>query len=108
MWMARVASARRVEKEMPLSWFDGESYVEGFVDLAFEEADGWVILDYKTDAGRGDESVLLERYGPKVRAYQDALRAAGVVVSAAGLWLTQTGDVALLASSDSSTRLERA
>lgn len=103
----QVAAARRVEKELPVSWFNGESYVEGFVDLAFEEADGWVILDYKTDSVRTDQRALLDRYSPQVRAYRDALRAVGVAVTHAGLWLTETGEVVLLAPDESTEPRER-
>jgi ATP-dependent helicase/nuclease subunit A len=28
-----------------------EEYLEGVIDLAFRERDGWVIADYKTDSG---------------------------------------------------------
>ena len=47
--MERVRAARRVWRELPLAWYDAgqNRYVEGFVDLAFEEADGWVLADYR-------------------------------------------------------------
>lgn len=93
-----------MEKELPVAWFDGETFVEEFVDLSFEEGDGWVILDYKTDAVRGDPGRLLARYSPQVRAYRDALRATSVTVRDAGLGFTDTGKVALLASSGNATQ----
>jgi ATP-dependent helicase/nuclease subunit A len=39
---------------------DAPQLVEGVIDLAFEEADGWVIADYKTDVF-SDETVRQER-----------------------------------------------
>jgi ATP-dependent helicase/nuclease subunit A len=34
---------------------DSKRYVEGVIDLAFREADGWTIADYKTDVGTDPE-----------------------------------------------------
>lgn len=34
---------------------DAKRYVEGVIDLAFREADGWTIADYKTDVGTDPE-----------------------------------------------------
>ncbi len=47
------------------------SLVEGVVDLAFEEPDGWTIVDYKTDrelAASGEE-----RYRRQVAFYASAV-----------------------------------
>ena len=99
--MPRVLVARRVLRELPLAWYDGNrnTYVEGFVDLAFEEAAGWVIADYKTDAlpdGQGGGvRGLLERYHPQVDEYRRAVTATGMPVAACGLWLTATGTLHL-------------
>ena len=40
------------------------------IDLVFREANGWVVVDYKTDA-RGDSELppLVEHYRPQVEAY---------------------------------------
>ena len=35
----------------------GDGIVEGFIDLLFEEEDGYVVVDYKTDAVRTDEDI---------------------------------------------------
>ena len=98
--MRRVLAASRVLRELPVAWYDRHGdedgrYVEGFVDLAFEEADGWVLADYKTDAlpaaGRDGVRVLAERYRPQLDQYRLAVEAAGMRVAAHCLWLTATG-----------------
>ena len=42
------------------------------MDLVFEEEDGIVLVDYKTDSGK-DEAALLEAYTEQVRLYAKAL-----------------------------------
>ena len=99
--MQRVRAARRVLRELPVAWYEArrDRYVEGFVDLAFEEADGWVLADYKTDALPAPEPrgsrLLIERYRPQVDEYRRASAATGMKVTACGLWLTATGDLHL-------------
>ena len=51
------------------------SLVEGVLDLAFEEAGGWTVVDFKTDAEIGAE---LGRYRRQVGLY------ASVVATATG------------------------
>jgi ATP-dependent helicase/nuclease subunit A len=70
---ARAADARgacRRETPVTCTMADG-SLVEGVVDLAFEEVDGWTIVDYKTDrelAASGEE-----RYRRQVAFYASAV-----------------------------------
>ena len=99
--MQRVRAARRVLRELPVAWYDEgrNHYVEGFVDLAFEEADGWVLADYKTDALPAPEprgvQLLKDHYRPQVEEYRRAVAAAGLKVTACGLWLAATGGLHL-------------
>lgn len=47
--------------------------IDGRVDLAFREAAGWVIVDYKTDAaGVGIPAPLMARYRAQLRLYAEA------------------------------------
>lgn len=47
--------------------------LEGVIDLAFKEPDGWVIADYKTDVGTDpDFSSREETYKRQVDLYADA------------------------------------
>ena len=95
--MERVRNARRVLKEVPVATFDGSTYLEGIVDLLFEEDDGWVLADYKTDALQpAGVDGLIERYRPQVEAYAQALETAGTRVKQVGLWLTSSGELQML------------
>ena len=49
--------------------------VQGIIDLYFEEADGLVLLDYKTDSVK-EAKQLLERYQTQMDLYARALAAA--------------------------------
>ena len=53
--------------------------VRGIIDAWFEEAEGIILYDYKTDRIRaGEESVLVDRYEVQLRYYREALtRATG-------------------------------
>jgi ATP-dependent helicase/nuclease subunit A len=47
--------------------------LEGVVDLAFREADGWVIADYKTDVGTDPDFVERSKaYRRQVDLYAEA------------------------------------
>lgn len=79
----RVRRARRVLCEVPFGealpaatlGLDGTAapdqvLLEGVVDLAFREEDGWVIADYKTDAAAaGHAEELAAHHAPQVRQY---------------------------------------
>ena len=75
--LARTAAAvarRRVAWRQP----DG-SLVEGVLDLAFEEAGGWTVVDFKTDAEIAGE---LATYRRQVRLYASIVaRATGTDVT---------------------------
>ena len=47
--------------------------LQGMIDCAFREGDGWILLDYKTDHVR-DEQAFLEEYRPQLEWYAMALR----------------------------------
>ncbi len=54
--------------------------VQGVMDMWFEESDGLVVVDYKTDkvSRRGGDKVLKKRYAKQLEIYADALsRATG-------------------------------
>jgi ATP-dependent exoDNAse (exonuclease V) beta subunit len=47
--------------------------LEGVIDLAFRESDGWVVADYKTDVGTDPEFAARQRsYRRQVELYADA------------------------------------
>jgi len=47
---AKAEAAGRCRRESPVALRDAEgTVVDGVIDLAFEEDDGWVVVDFKTD-----------------------------------------------------------
>jgi ATP-dependent helicase/nuclease subunit A len=82
--MAEAARAGRLHKEQPFvmgipanllkSSFPEEETVliQGIIDVFFEEDDGYVVLDYKTDAVDGAEE-LVGRYQLQLQYYAQAL-----------------------------------
>jgi ATP-dependent exoDNAse (exonuclease V) beta subunit len=75
------AEQGRCRREVPIAWRDNRgSLVEGVIDLAFEQADGWTVIDFKTDEEfRGNELA----YRRQVAMYASGIRAAkGARVSA--------------------------
>ena len=68
---------------------DGQTLVQGVIDLCFLEADGWVLVDYKTDAAR-DVQAVLDRHRPQLALYQEALEElTGIPVAERLLWLVR-------------------
>jgi ATP-dependent exoDNAse (exonuclease V) beta subunit len=73
---AKAAEARgQCRRETPITWSmaDGR-LVEGIVDLAFEEPEGWVVVDYKSDRVLAVEGE--ERYRRQIGLYASAIRRA--------------------------------
>ena len=79
----RALASKRWWREAPVAGPVGDGIVEGFIDLLFEEDDGFVIVDFKTDAVGSEEEVeqAMARYRLQGGAYALALsKAAGVKV----------------------------
>jgi ATP-dependent helicase/nuclease subunit A len=95
---ARRASRRLTEVPFQLLETDEsglEVVVRGVIDLVFEEPEGWVVVDYKTDrlAGKSVEPVVA-RYGPQVQLYGRAWsRCSGGRIKEVGLVLLGAGGV---------------
>ncbi len=76
----RAFAARRRFAELPLLYVDdalpGRPIVEGKIDLLFEEADGWQIVDWKTDrlASEVERREREALYAPQLAAYEAGLR----------------------------------
>jgi ATP-dependent helicase/nuclease subunit A len=67
---------------------------EGKIDLLFEESEGCVLVDYKTDecpAGTDEVSYFREKHGEQIVQYARALASLGVKVKSAYLLLARTG-----------------
>lgn len=82
--MAKAARAGRLYKEQPFvmglpakrlkaSFPPGETVlIQGIIDVFFEEEDGYVVLDYKTDAVERPEE-LVKRYKVQLAYYSEVL-----------------------------------
>lgn len=69
--------------------------IEGIIDLAFRDGEGWTLVDYKSDAaGTGIEPWRRERYRKQLGLYAAAWeRLTGEEVSARILLFTATGEI---------------
>ena len=77
----QAAHQGRCRREVPIAWRDPDGLlVEGVVDLAFEQAGAWTVIDFKTDEEfHGNEPA----YRRQVAMYTSAIQAAnGARVSA--------------------------
>jgi ATP-dependent helicase/nuclease subunit A len=92
-----LSDGRRIFKELPFVRAlsrDAEEIQEGNIDLLFEETDGWVLVDYKTDhvaEGWNSESPLAQKYEGQIKAYAAAMKSLGIEVRSAWLLLARTG-----------------
>ena len=74
---AATAAGARYWRELPCAAPIDGTLVEGFIDLLVEDADGFTVVDYKTDHAPSDEALdaALTRYAPQGAAYALALEA---------------------------------
>ena len=83
----KIKSAERVKREVPfimaipaykiypeLDKQSGESVlVQGIIDCLLEDDDGYLIIDYKTDAAHGDTNQIKNRYQGQMNLYAEAV-----------------------------------
>ena len=87
--------ASRCYSEMPFAYLserDGRpAIVRGVIDLIFEEPDGWVIVDYKSDSINIDDvDSLCDYYRPQLIEYARSWQSlTGFNVKEQGLYLTR-------------------
>ncbi len=78
----RLSQAKHIKREVPFTYAkedaDGDyQIIQGIVDCLFEEKDGWVLLDYKTDRVahiENKQAEMNERYGVQLTVYQQAVQ----------------------------------
>lgn len=102
----RIAAQHRHWREVYVGIPYEDGVLEGYIDLLHEDADGLVIVDYKTDAWRTELELdaKVDRYGVQLRVYADAVReAVGRPVARAKLLFLRQRDAVLrdVALSDS-------
>ena len=100
---ARAAASlgKRVLRELPfVRRLDQGTIEEGKIDLLFEEEDGWVLVDYKTDwVSRDDESAVeffRKKYSGQIREYIEAVQSLSLKATSAYLLLARTGNAVKL------------
>ncbi|MFD0959155.1 UvrD-helicase domain-containing protein [Paenibacillus chungangensis] len=99
LWQRSLHARRRLfEVPMMLHKKPGEDnelqcYTRGVIDFLFEEEDGWVIVDFKTDSVTEETlQSFIDFYRPQVQAYASEWeRTFGYKVKEAGLYFTQLG-----------------
>ena len=70
----RAVASGRFWREVPVAVATGGGSLHGFIDLLFEEDDGLVVVDYKTDSITADEaSAAVQRYRLQGGAYAHAI-----------------------------------
>ena len=96
-------------RELPFTYVhDGDNgdyqIIPGIADFLFEEEDGWVLLDYKTDRvqGRFDlsgeiEKEMHDRYGVQLNLYRRAIESIiNVEIKEMALYLFDGGSSVLI------------
>lgn len=70
----RAVASKRIWREVPVAAPIGDGSLHGFIDLLFEEEDGLVVVDYKTDAvTEAHFPEVTERYRLQGGAYAHAI-----------------------------------
>ena len=65
-----LGAGRRCHREAPITIVRDGAVIDGQIDLTFETADGWIVVDFKTDAELGASEDVYRR---QVALYADAL-----------------------------------
>ena len=92
----KAQEAKQTLREVPYTYLRkvkprGPVMESGVIDLAFEEEDGWVIVDYKTGGKDPD------RYRPQLEAYKEAWEAMGCgEVKEVGIYFVDHGEYVAL------------
>jgi len=70
----QAAQQGRCRREVPIAWRNTEGLlIEGIIDLAFEQAEGWTVIDFKTDEEfRGNEPAYRRQVGMYLAAIEAA------------------------------------
>ncbi|MDI6752985.1 MAG: UvrD-helicase domain-containing protein [Thermodesulfobacteriota bacterium] len=96
--LERVRQAKRLFREAPFSVSLAEKIMEGKIDLLFEEDEGWVIVDYKTDEVSGDAlNERLAAYRDQGTWYARAVeKATGGIVKEVIFFFVRAGEIRTL------------
>ena len=103
----RALESGRWWRETPVAGPVGDGIVEGFIDLLFEEEDGFVIVDYKTDALGSDDEIerAMARYRLQGGGYALALsRATGANIKEVSFLFLEPSRAVTVADLSGATR----
>ena len=82
--MVRARGAARVRRETPVTWTQKDgTLIEGVLDLAFDEGDRTIVIDFKTDH---ELSAGEARYRAQLQQYVDAVASATGRPASGVLW----------------------
>ncbi|MET3289305.1 UNVERIFIED_CONTAM: ATP-dependent helicase/nuclease subunit A [Brevibacillus sp. OAP136] len=83
----RSCHAKQVHHEFSLVISNENTLLKGVIDFLFEEEDGWVIVDFKTDLFEQQyEQDFIDYYSPQLLAYAQDWERLGYAVKEAGLF----------------------
>ena len=68
-----------------------ETLLSGAIDLVFQEKDGWVLVDYKSDTVAGNLDALVRFYSPQIEHYRRVWRDLTGEPTRAGLFFLDGG-----------------
>lgn len=87
-------SALEYDPSLPKSYKDEKVILQGIIDCFFEDGDGFVLFDYKTDKVKNDSTQIKERYQKQLELYKQAIEdLTGKPVNETYLYLFDTGEV---------------
>ena len=85
-------SARLYDPSLPPEYENETVILQGIIDCFFEEEDGYVLFDYKTDRVK-DKSEIRQKYEKQLELYKSAIeRLTGKPVKESYLYLFDTGE----------------
>lgn len=86
---------RELYPDIPEEMGDEPVILQGVIDCFFEEPDGLVLIDYKTDSvPPGSDDIIRERYGSQIKYYSRALETiTGKRVKERYIYLFATGEI---------------
>ena len=90
-WLVEVPFVTRITAEQSTTGLP--TMLRGVIDLTFEEQDGWVVVDYKTDVVTEDRlQSLVDHYQGQIATYASVWQAMlGQQVKESGLYFTSSG-----------------
>ena len=98
---ARAKRSSKIYTEIPFESLDSSAAIptvtRGVIDLCFQESDGWVIVDYKTDdISEADLENATDFYSPQLKTYGEFWQnITGSPLAELGLYFTKIDSYAI-------------